>query len=268
MTTTTRRGGRPASGEPVLDRAFRLLDAFTDAETSMTLTRLSDRAGIPLSSTLRLAQHLSRLGALERRSDGTFTMGLRMLEYAALAPRGHGLRAIALPYMEDLHRASRQHVQLAVREKDEGVIVERLSAPGAGKVLYHVGARVPLHGTGLGLVLLAHSRPEFQESYLQRELFLEPEHIPLAAVDLRTQLHEVRTSGVVHMARALPEPAASVAAPIFDRSGDCAAVISVVGADGSLDTRMLEPAVVAIARAISRDLARGGRDPQAGRSPG
>lgn len=259
MMTTPRRGGRPPSGEPLLDRAFRLLDAFTDEETTLTLTALSQRTRIPLSSTLRLAQHLARLGALERLSDGSFTMGLRMLEYAALAPRGHGLRAIALPYMEDLHRATGQHVQLAVRENDEGVIVERLSAPGAGKVLYHVGGRVPLHGTGLGLVLLAHSRPEFQESYLQRELFLEPEHLPLPASDLRAQLHAVRTTGAAHMSRTLPEPAISVGAPIFDRAGNCIASLSVVGSDGSIDTRMLEPAVVAIARGISRDLKRSGR---------
>lgn len=254
-----RRGGRPASGEPLLDRAFRLLDAFTDEDTQLTLTKLSERTGIPLSSTLRLAQHLCRLGALERQGDATFTMGLRMLEYAALAPRGHGLRSIALPYMEDLHRATRQHVQLAVRENDVGVIVERLSAPGAGKVLYHVGGRVPLHGTGLGLVLLAHSRAEFQQSYLKRELFLEPEHTRLANSQLWAQLQQVRTRGTAYMTRMIPEPATSVAAPIFDRSGACAAAISILGADGTLDTRMLEPAVVAIARAISRDLKRSGR---------
>ncbi len=259
MPTTPRRGGRPASGEPLLDRAFRLLDAFAADETHLTLTKLSQRTGIPLSSTLRLAQHLGRLGALERQPDGTFTIGLRMLEYASLAPRGHGLRAIALPYMEDLHRATRQHVQLAVRENDEAVIVERLSAPDAGRVLYHVGGRVPLHGTGLGLVLLAHSRPEFQDAYSRRDLTLEPEHTPIDAAALRAQLQSVRTTGVAYLSRLLPEPATTVGAPIFDRAGDCAAAISVLGADGSIDTRMLEPAVVAIARAISRDLKRSGR---------
>ena len=253
------RGRRPASGEPVLDRAFRLLDAFSGDETSLTLTRLSERTNIPLSSTLRLAQHLARLGALERQGDGSFTIGLRMLEYAALAPRGHGLRGIALPYMEDLHRATRQHVQLAVRENDEGVIVERLSAPGAGRVLYHVGGRIPLHGTGLGLVLLAFSRTEFQDSYLRRELFLEPEHSALTSADLRAQLQAVRSTGTALLSRRLPEPATTVGAPIFDRSGACAAALSVLGADGSLDTRVLGPAVVAIAGAISRDLRRGGR---------
>ena len=258
MTTRPRRGGRPSAGEPVLDRAFHLMDAFTDEEPNLTLTQLSGRSGIPLSSALRLAVHLCRLGALERQADGSFTMGLRMLEYAALAPRGHGLRAIALPYMEDLHRATRQHVQLAVRENDEGVIVERLSAPGAGKVLYYVGGRLPLHGTGLGHVLLAYSHPEFQNAYLQRELFLEPEHTSMTAAELRSQIEAVRSTGVAHMSRLLPEPAISVGAPVFGRSGECVAALSVLGSDGSIDTRMLEPAVVAIARSISRDLKRSG----------
>lgn len=179
-----------------------------------------------------------------------------MLEYAALAPRGHGLRSIALPYMEDLHRATRQHVQLAVRDNDEGVIVERLSASDAGRVLYHVGARVPLHGTGLGLVLLAHSRREFQEAYLQRELYLEPEHTPVPAAELSAQLQSIRASGVAYMSRTLPAPAVSVGAPIFGKSGVFQAAISVVGSNGSIDPRALEPVVIAISRAISRDLGR------------
>lgn len=250
---TPRRGGRPAAGEPVLDRAFRLLGAFTEAEPRLTLTQLSERAAIPLSSTLRLSQRLVRLGALERLPGGDFTMGLRMLEFAALAPRGHGLRAIALPYMEDLHRATGQHVQLAVRENDEAVIVERLTAQGAGRVLFHVGGRVPLHATGFGLVLLAHARPEFQQAYLGRPLPLEPEGISLTATDLRDRLERARREGYAHMSRSLPEPASSVAAPIFDREGQAVAALSVLGADGTIDTGVLAPAVVAIARVISRE---------------
>lgn len=254
------RGGKARrstpAGEPVLDRAFRLLDAFSDERPSLTLTELSAVTGIPLSSALRLAQHLTRRGALERRADGAFVVGLRMLEYAALAPRGHGLRAIALPYMEELHHATGQHVQLAVRENDEGVIVERLSAKGAADVLYYAGGRVPLHGTAIGRVLLAHSRPQFQAAYLRRDLFLEPEHTPLPAAELRATLQAVRRTGVAYMSRRVPAAATSVAAPIGDRSGECLAALGVLTADGSLDIRVLEPAVVAMARVIGRDLAR------------
>lgn len=259
MPRVPRRGGRPAAGEPVLDRAFRLLDAFTAEQPALTLTELSRRTGIPISTALRLAQRLMQLGAVERLPDGTFTVGIRMLEYASLAPRGHGLRAVALPYMEDLHRATGQHIQLAVRENHEGVIVERLSAPDAGKVLYHVGSRVPLHGTGLGLVLLAYAPPEFQAAYLRRRLVLEPENLALDPQGLRRRLDRVVAEGVARFSRTVPAPADTVAAPLLDVTGDCIAALSVLGAGGSVDQRRAEPAVVAIARAISRDLARARR---------
>jgi len=248
------RGGRPAVGEPLLDRAFRILGAFDEHDPVLTLTELSTRAAIPLSTTLRLAQSLARQGALERREDGTFALGVRLLELAALAPRGHGLRAIALPYMSDLHAATHQHVQLAIRDGNEAVILERLSAPRAGRVLFHVGSRIPLHGTGLGMVLLAHARAEFQAAYLTRELVMEPEHTPIDAAELRRRLDDVRTTGVCRFSRLLPEPTDSVAAPVFGRGGACIAALSVLGVSGSLASQMVQPAVVAISRAISRDL--------------
>jgi DNA-binding IclR family transcriptional regulator len=254
-----RRGGRPPVGEPVLDRAFKLLDAFSSAQPTLTLTELSQITGMPMSTALRLAQRLVRLGALERLPGGAFAIGLRMLEYAALAPRGHGLRAVALPYMEDLHRATGQHVQLAVRENDAGLIVERLSASDAGKVLYYPGGRIPLHGTGLGLVLLAYAGAHFRENYLQRPLALEPEGTQLDAEDLRRRLDQIRAEAVAHYSRTLPEPAETVAAPIRDRDGVCVAALSVLGAGGSIDRLRVEPAVIAISRAISRDLGRTSR---------
>ena len=110
------RGRKPPVGEPVLERAFRLLAAFGPADRSLSLTAMSARAGMPKSSALRIARQLVDCGALERQGDADFVIGLRLLEIASLAPRGHGLRQMALPYMEDLHVATRQHVLLAVRD--------------------------------------------------------------------------------------------------------------------------------------------------------
>lgn len=261
MSSEQRRGGRPAAGEPVLDRAFRILDAFTDDHPGLRLGELAERTGMPVSTTLRLAQRLVRLGALERRSDGVFTMGLRMLTYAALAPRGHGLRAIALPYMEDLHRATGQHVQFVVREGFEGVIVERLSAKDAVKALYNPGARIPLHGTGAGSALLAHARPEFIAAYLENPPDLEPGSPVVDAAELRERITASRRLGYVRMQRTRPD-AATVAAPVFDRAGVCIAALSVVGEVGSAEMEAAVPTVVAVARAISREMARVAPGPQ------
>jgi DNA-binding IclR family transcriptional regulator len=256
MTSEPRvRGGRPPHGEPVLDRAFRMLGAFGPAHRTLTLTSLSVRAGLPKATTLRLARKLVEWGALERTTDGEYMVGLRLLELASLAPRGHGLRATALPYLQDLHHATGQHVLLAVRDGHEAVLVERLSARGAGRVMYRVGGRMPLHSTGVGLILLAHAPRSVQDEVLAGDLRLEPEHAALTPGELRARLAAVRHTGVAIVSRPQPEPMTSVACAIVGRPAEPVAALSVLSRSDRAEPAVLTPAVVAVARAISRAVA-------------
>ncbi|MGH3151156.1 MAG: helix-turn-helix domain-containing protein [Streptosporangiaceae bacterium] len=84
-TASRARGKRPPRGEPVIDRALSLLSAFDAGQRRLSLAELSRRSGIPVSSTLRLAGHLVRWGALERDEEGRYCVGLRLLEPAASA---------------------------------------------------------------------------------------------------------------------------------------------------------------------------------------
>jgi DNA-binding IclR family transcriptional regulator len=254
------RGGRPAHGEPVLDRAFRLLGSFGPAHRALSLTSLSARSGLPKPTALRLARKLVEWGALERAGDGRYVIGLRLLEVASLAPRGHGLRAAALPYLEDLHHATGQHVLLAVRDGHEAVLIERLSARDAGRVMYRVGGRMPLHSTGVGLVLLAHAPAGVQDEVLGGDLALQPsEGRPGAGgLGLRALLAAVRRDGVAVVSRPAPESVTSVAALVRDAGGAPVAALSVVAPSDRVDAAGLRPAVVAVARAVSRAVAAGG----------
>jgi DNA-binding IclR family transcriptional regulator len=250
------RGHKPPVGEPVLDRAFRLLAAFGPADRSLSLTAMSARAGMPKSSALRIARQLVDCGALERQGDADFVIGLRLLEIASLAPRGHGLRQTALPYMEDLHVATRQHVLLAVRDGGQAVLVERLSARGAGPVLYRVGGRMPLHATGVGLCLLANAGSDVQDQALAGDLTMVPENRRLSPSELRATLAAVRRTGVAVASRPNPSPMTSVAAPIFGCGNEVIAALSVVTPSADVDPIALTPAVTAVCRSISRAMRR------------
>jgi DNA-binding IclR family transcriptional regulator len=242
----------------VLDRAFRILTAFGPEHRSLTLTSLSARAGLPKPTALRIARKLTEWGALERSASGEFVIGLRLLEVAALAPRGHGLRATALPYLEDLHHSTGQHVLLAVRDRNEAVLVERLSARAAGRVLYRVGGRMPLHSTGVGLILLAHAPVAVQEEVLAGDLTVDPaESIWPSGRDLRVTLAAIRRDGVTIASRQLPDPMTSVAAPVTDAARNTVAALSVVTRSDQGEPAALRPAVVAIARAVSRAVSAG-----------
>lgn len=245
--------GEKPTRESVVDRAFGILFAFRSPGERLTLSTLCVRTELPKPTVLRLVRQLQGWGALEREADGSYVLGLRLLELATLAPRGHVLRSIAMPYLEDLHAVTGEHVLLAVREGSESVLVERLSAPMAGRVLYRIGGRLPLHATGVGRVLLAFGPSELQEEILGTSLMLEPERVPIAESELRRALARIRHDGYATMRRDQPESMVSIAAPLVDATGRAQAAISViVRPESSNLPQQIIPAVMTTARTISR----------------
>jgi DNA-binding IclR family transcriptional regulator len=248
------RGKRPPEGEPVVDRALALLAAFDASRRTLTLRELSRRSGIPVSSTLRLAGRLLAWGALERDEQGRYSVGLRLLEVASLAPRGHGLRQVALPFMSDLAAVTRQHVQLAVREGHEATLVERFSSHSSVQVRYRVGGKLPLHCTGMGLALLAFAPVDVQEEVLAQPLRSEPDHHLIPPVVMRRTLAEVRRERLAIYRRLEEPPIVAVAAPIFGEREEAIAAIGLLLPEREAQPRRIGYAVQTAAQSISRQL--------------
>ena len=143
---------------------------------------------------------------------------------------------------------------LAVRDGDDALLVERLSARQAMPVLYRVGGRLPLHSTGVGLVLLAFAETDVQEEILAQPLMHQPENVPVSPAALRRQLAEVRRDGAAVVRRRVPQPLLTVAAPIFDVQDQVIAALSVVVPQEHAEPRPLVTAVRAVARSVSRIL--------------
>lgn len=163
----------PRSSQPgrsVTSRLFDVLFAFRPGRSRCTLADLTRETGLPHATVRRLALELVEAGALDRAADGGFTVGIRLWQLGTLAPLSVPLRTVGLPFMDDLHTALRQHVQLAVLEGTEAVLVERLSAGHAVDVVSRIGGRLPLHSSGVGRVLLAHAGPELIEQVIAHGL--------------------------------------------------------------------------------------------------
>jgi len=236
------------------DRLLAVLAAFDHGHPALCLTDISRRAGLTLTTTHRLVGALMDWGALERDEDGVYHVGLRLWELAALAPRGLALRQIALPYLEDLYEATHENVQLAVRDGAEVVYIEWISGRSAVGVHIRVGARWPLHATGVGLALLAHGEPAFQEAYCDRPLASFTPHTITDPARLRRVLAEVRRTGVAVSSRQVTDDALSVAAPVRGPGGAVAAAVSVVVPEHDAQVPALIPAIRLAARGISRAL--------------
>jgi DNA-binding IclR family transcriptional regulator len=77
-----------------------------------------------------------------------------------------------------------------------------------------------------------------------------------SAHDLRQLIAHVRREGVAVPSLNRPEPMTSVAAPVFDARQTAVAALSVVAPTASIEPPAFAPAVIAVARAVSRAVAR------------
>ncbi|MBQ0825389.1 IclR family transcriptional regulator [Streptomyces tagetis] len=247
----------PRTNEPGRSVSSRLLDllfTFQPGESELSLAELARKTGLPHATARRLVLELTKAGALERRPDGRFAVGLRLWRLGTLAPLTESLRTMAQPFMEDLYAALHQHVQLAVLEGDEAVIIERLSGRRALGLVSQVGGRLPLHCSGVGKVLLGHAGPELSDRVLGGELRRYTPRTVTDADALRRELADCRRTGSALVRGELTHEADSIATRIMNGEGRVVASLSVVVRAGSVQPQSILPSVITSGLGISRML--------------
>lgn len=260
----------------VVERAFSVLGVFSGRDHSLSVSDISRLSGLPVATAHRMATKLVSLGVLERGEGGKYTIGLRLWELAAHAPRHRALRAAALPHMLRLHEKTKATVNLSVRDGAEGIWLESLGWGGPVRVApMTVGDRFPLHTTAPGNVLLAYASPDAQEDILARTLTRHPAGTVPDPLVLRRIVSQVRRSGYAAGDFRTERCTFAAAAPLRDRAGAVVASLSLVtdlaGAGGPQCVSHLLATAVRISRKIATAQDRDGgiphqrAHPQAGR---
>lgn len=243
------------SGDSVLGRVVRVLEAFDRDRQTMTMSSLAVRARLPRSTAHRLVEELISYGLIRRSDSGELRIGLRMWEIATRSQSAMDVREAALPFMDDVLSVVRQHTTLAVLDHGSALYVERMSAPDSVLDAARITDRLPLNACSPGLVLLAHSSPAFQESFLAGRLTKRTDETPTDPGLIRRHLAEVRQRGFV----ALPGIGVSewlgIAVPVFGHERSVVAALSAIVPRDEGDVQVIVPALLTAARGISRTLA-------------
>jgi IclR family transcriptional regulator, acetate operon repressor len=221
-------GSRPArvpsdvTGPSVASKIFAVLDTFEDASSSLRLTEIAARTGIPMPTALRLVRELVSWGGLERQGDGSYRVGSRLWTLGAGAPCVRRIRRAAAPSLQALFAGTGQEVHLAVLDGTEALV---LGAVGRHTEA-HDGDRLPLHASAVGKVLLAHAPPSVLDAVQLRGLTRLTPYTVDAPGRLAGQLRRVRTIGIASAYEEIRLGRASIAAAVLDQAG---AVVAAIG---------------------------------------
>jgi DNA-binding IclR family transcriptional regulator len=211
------------------------------------------RTGLPPATVHRLLAVLVDWGGVEKVSRGRYRLAVRLWRLGARVPGTRTLRDAALPYLEDLYEATHCVVHLAIADGTDTLYVEKITGRHAPSLISSVGARLPMHASGPGKVLVAFGPPDLLDRVLATGL---PPRTPRTITDeaaFRRAVAEVRRSGFAVSREEMSLGSASVAAPIFAGRTAVASVSAVTTPD-RLRVPAIAPLVTTVARAITRAL--------------
>jgi len=243
------------SGAQAVERAMSVLDCFTE-HRELTLTAVSARTGIPVSSTHRIMHALLQGGFLERDDNDRYRIGPRV---ADLLPRPSVADEVAAP-LHALAAGIKIAVAFGVTDGDH-VATLVCARPLVAHCRAQMPApREPLHATAMGKTLLAYSMegPRVAVDRLRLTACTERSHTSAEA--LLADLDEIRRRGFALNNEEHITGIRAVAVPVFAADHQMVGAIGVQARPERMTDELISSLVPALRRFSSR-LSRPKQDP-------
>ena len=132
-------------GVEALERAFRLLDVFSHAPSSLSLAELAERSGLYKSTILRMFVSLERFGYVQRLDSGKYVLGSTLFELGSAYQRTFRLMDFVRPPLERLAAGMRESASFWVLEGEHRVCLCRVeSSQSVREAIFREGDRLLL----------------------------------------------------------------------------------------------------------------------------
>jgi DNA-binding IclR family transcriptional regulator len=205
-----------------LERITAVLEAIAQG-SPVPATTIAERAGLTLSTTVRLLASLVDEDLVRREQD-RYLLSFRLLAIAHAAERQSPLIASAIPLMERLRDATGETVSLHVASGTNRVCTAEVQSRHEVRRVLPPGQTMPLNFGTVGDVLLA-SLPEEARHRRLADLGATPDQIEESDKHCR----EINELGYALAVDRWVDGVSGIAAPVKDRSGATVAALIASG---------------------------------------
>ncbi len=137
------------------DNVLRCLEYFASEQAPATLSVLSDRLDLPISSTSNLIETLRNRGYLyEVRQRGGFYPTRRLRDLGEAIDAGDPVLGLVRETMVDLCRQTGETILLGARNASEIVYIEVVESPKPIRYAARIGDRKPIYAVSGGKAIL------------------------------------------------------------------------------------------------------------------
>jgi DNA-binding IclR family transcriptional regulator len=227
-----------------LAHGLEILLLFDSTHPAFTVPEMVARLHFSQSKTYRLIRALVHYGLLETQNgNGQYSLGMSALRLGLLAQQKFSVSAMALPFMRELSRLTKETVLLTAVSGNKAICLERVESEEPIRYsLFIPGASLPLHAGASSKVLLAFLPERERATILVREGLqrFTPQTTTDGAV-LKAQLKEIRNQGYSFSDQEVDREVRAVAAPILNKRGGLIAGLTVAGPAYRINKKRVQP---------------------------
>jgi IclR family transcriptional regulator, pca regulon regulatory protein len=238
-------------------KGMAVLESFDTERQRLNATQAAERAGLTRAAARRHLLTLAHLGYLD--TDGShYWLSAKVLRFSGSYLASARLPRLLQPTLNRLAAMTRESFSAVVLDGDEVVIVARSASVGGQRLMaygLHLGARLPVHATSTGRVLLAAlPRAAFNAWLKGREL---ARLTPRTLVDPKLFRATIERARLDDFALASEEHELGVhalAIPLRNMQGKTVAALNVVASPERLEPTVMQRDLLPVLLDAEREL--------------
>lgn len=181
---------------PALSRGLRVLELLARSESPQSLTTIAKSLGIAMSSAHSLCMTLKNEGYVDRQSDGTFDLSLRVLELASAKIGRYDIVEHFYTICDEIPVIRENAAVITVMDGPDVLYIGSRASPHPLGVSFRVGMKLPAYSVASGRAILS----TMSDSQIM-SLFPEDDLAPLTTTSITSRaelldmLAEARKTG-------------------------------------------------------------------------
>ncbi len=242
-----------------LAKGLSVLQAFSKADHSLTLSEIANSLEANKTTATRLCYTLTELGFIQKDGQRRYHLTPKVLTLGHSCISGLAWQEVAQFYLESLFKEVQETVNLSILEESEIIYLLRIRKRKYLPFDIRIGTKLPVYCTAMGKVLMAMGASE-----KIKPIFKTLEFKPLTPRTIKSldqfmdELEKVRKKGYAINDEELSIGNRAVAAPIADKQGYAVAAINIAAPTPAYSRSQMEKIlaskVIQTAREISEAL--------------
>lgn len=242
MLSGARQKSDGSQGTGTLGKAISVLDIIATSSEPLRFTDVLQRSDQPRGTLHRQISNLIDEGLITVNGANSYTLGLRLLQFASKAWAGNEFRNVAAPHIQKLHEATGETVHLGVLRDMEVIYLDKIESRQNIRMVSQIGNTAPAFCTGVGKAALSALPDSELHKRIKRIEFRRytPNTVADAAA-LLSEMDTIRSTGNAYDREEHEMGITCVAAPIFSRTDPLfTASVSVTGPAYRVTPEMLD----------------------------